>query len=703
MIRWSLARQKSRPKQLSNSEVTPLALSKSKLDWYVSRLRAMSPAEVRWRVEDYANKLTWQPEQVSPGTPRRSPTSRAPGQGPILRMPKDRLRFGPTLGDSVVGQVPPPAREAVMTAADRVMAGNWVLLGVARHDIEDPDWFFDPVTGTTAPGSGYCFKIDYRSPDVTGNVKQLWELSRLQHVSVLAAAFALSGEERYAERAAQHLRSWWVKNPFLSGVHWTSGIELGLRLITWAWARRLLEGWTGAPGLFERNDDALAQIWWHQRYLDRFPSRGSSANNHVIAEAAGQLVASLAFNWFEESGRWADRSAALLEDELAKNTFPSGVNREMAFEYHGFVAELGLLAAVEADRAGRPLSAGTWDLLGRMVDVVAATCDVKLHPPRHGDGDDGKGLVLGPPDANRWATLLALGGEVFGASDWWPPSQPDAAGILIASMAGDHREFAGASVRTSHFADAGLTILRTTAGEAPEIWCRCDAGPHGFLSIAAHAHADALSVEVRHDGTEILADPGTYCYQGDRSWRNYFRSTLGHNTVEIAHRDQSTSGGPTLWTRHARTHLIELEMDAAGQVSLWSAEHDGYSSLDPPASHRRSVRLLRRDRRIEILDVVETTGPQVARIAFHLGPEVIAERTGDHVVELTWASQAGRQASATLRLPEGPTWSLWRGASDPVLGWYSAGFGEKQPSTSVVGETTVSGRSDFETALQFHS
>ena len=299
--------------------------------------------------------------------------------------------------------------------------------------------------------------------------------------------------------------------------------------------------------------------------------------------------------------------------------------------------------------------------------------------------------------------MLALGGEVFGASDWWPPSQPDAAGILIASMAGDHREFAGASVRTSHFADAGLTILRTTAGEAPEIWCRCDAGPHGFLSIAAHAHADALSVEVRHDGTEILADPGTYCYQGDRSWRNYFRSTLGHNTVEIAHRDQSTSGGPTLWTRHARTHLIELEMDAAGQVSLWSAEHDGYSSLDPPASHRRSVRLLRRDRRIEILDVVETTGPQVARIAFHLGPEVIAERTGDHVVELTWASQAGRQVSATLRLPEGPTWSLWRGASDPVLGWYSAGFGEKQPSTSVVGETTVSGRSDFETALQFHS
>ena len=31
-----------------------------------------------------------------------------------------------------------------------------------------------------------------------------------------------------------------------------------------------------------------------------------------------------------------------------------------------------------------------------------------------------------------------------------------------------------------------------------------DVGPHGYLSIAAHAHADALSVEVRHDGVDIL-------------------------------------------------------------------------------------------------------------------------------------------------------------------------------------------------------
>ena len=98
--------------------------------------------------------------------------------------------------------------------------------------------------------------------------------------------------------------------------------------------------------------------------------------------------------------------------------------------------------------------------------------------------------------------------------------------------------------RPRRFPDAGLVILRSRGEDGPEIWCRCDGGPHGFLSIAAHAHADALSVEVRHDGVDILADPGTYCYHGEPAWREWFRSTAAHNTVEVGGVTQAESGGP---------------------------------------------------------------------------------------------------------------------------------------------------------------
>ena len=221
-------------------------------------------------------------------------------------------------------QVPEQARAALLDAAGRLMKGEWEVLGVTRTDLVQPDWFTDPVTGRRSDPGRYSFRVDHRSQEQTGNIKQVWEISRLQHLTLLATAWYLTREEDYAERVASQLRSWFRENPFLSGVHWTSGIELGIRLISLAWIRRLLDDWPGAAGLFEDDRLAVQQIRWHQQYLATFRSRGSSSNNHVIAEAAGQLAASCAFPWFPESERWRRTSAALLERELVHNTFPSG-------------------------------------------------------------------------------------------------------------------------------------------------------------------------------------------------------------------------------------------------------------------------------------------------------------------------------------------------------------------------------------------
>jgi hypothetical protein len=413
-------------------------------------------------------------------------------------------------------------------------------------------------------------------------------------------------------------------------------------------------------------------------------------------------VAASAFDWFTESPRWAERAARVLERELANNTFPSGVNREMASEYHGFVADLAIVAGVEVDRSGQPLSEDFWDLLYRMLDVIAATVDVKLQAPRYGDGDNGMALLLGPDAATaRWSGLLATGQALFDTPAWWPKVQPTVTSTLLASMVSHRRTTRHSARRPNHFADAGLTLMRSSPSDGEEIWCRCDSGPHGFLSIAAHAHADALAIEVRHEGTEVLADPGTYCYHGEPRWRSYFRSTLAHNTIEVGHQNQSTSGGPFLWTRHARSKLIDLETDAEGAVTYWAAEHDGYRSLTPPVRHVRSVRLASKERRIEIVDLLETTGEHAFRLAFHFGPEIRA-RMVEQNVELTWSSGTSAR-TATLCLPIGLSWSLSRDESDPVLGWHSSRFGEKEPAWTVVGGGTCSraAADTFTTVLQF--
>ena len=641
----------------------------SRLGWYARRVAAMSLAEVVWRARDRVLQALWTLRQVRPGD-----------LGADAPPPAGERRFADVLPPGTAKHVPPEARTAVLDSAEQLMRGEWEVLGVVRTDLVLPDWFRDPVTGRRSSSNRYAFRIDHRSEEQVGNVKQVWEISRLQHLTLLASAWFLTHDEKYASRVADQLRSWWQENPFLSGIHWTSGIELGIRLISLTWIRRLLNDWPGIADLFEGNPLALRQIRWHQQYLAAFPSRGSSANNHVIAEAAGQLVASCAFPWFAESERWRRRSALLLERELIRNTFPSGIGRELASDYQCFVAELGFIAAVEAEASGHPLSPVTWTRLCAMADSAAALLDERLRPPRQGDSDEGRGLLLDASAANRWPSLLALADALVGRLDWWPRPSADTASSIVGALAGAKRHVDGRpGQRPSRFADAGVTLLRTSG--ADEIWCRCDGGPHGYLSIAAHAHADALSVEVRYAGVDILADPGTYCYHGERAWRSYFRSTIAHNTVEFAGRSQSSESGPFMWVRHARAREVEVIDD--GDIARWTAEHDGYARLNPPALHRRSVLLDRASRSIDIIDEMEG-GSHDIRFAFHMGPEVDVELKQCYAI-LGWPAASAR-GSARLELSPGLRWSLHRGETAPIRGWYSPGLGRRTPTFMLLGD-----------------
>ncbi|MFF2148588.1 alginate lyase family protein [Kitasatospora sp. NPDC058190] len=641
--------------------------------WYLRRLSAMGPQEVAGRVGDALRRRRW-----------RSLTP----PGPAVT----GARFTAVLPAGAIDAVPADAAKRLVAQADRLMDGHAEFFGVEREDMAAPDWWLDPKTGRRAPG-GYAFDVPYRDEDTVGDIKQIWEPSRHQYLTVLAAAYAITGNERYAERAAAHLRSWWQANPPLEGVHWVSGIELGIRLLSWVWVRRLLEGWSGAAALFEGNPTALHQIWHHQRWLAAFPSRGSSANNHVIAEAAGQFAAACAFDWYPSSQRWRSDALRSLDRHLRANTFLSGLNRELATEYHGLVLELGLAAVAEADTAEVPVPATVRLVLLRMTDALAAVVDNRLRPPRQGDADDGHGLVLDGAGTDRWASLLATGGAVFGRLPWWPAvTGADVRTPLLAALIRPYGTVGTVSrpaSRPVHFPDAGMSILRV--GE--EIWCRCDGGPHGFLSIAAHGHADALSVEVRHDGVEVLADPGTFCYHGQPEWRRYFRSTLGHNTLELDGRDQSASGGPFLWTRHARTRVLVADTSDP-TVARWCAEHDGYL----PSAHRRRVELTATSRELRIVDEVRGPGGAV-RLAFHLGPAIAADLTGNRAV-LTW-TRDGEDRSAVLDLPGQLSWQAHRGESEPPLGWYSAGFGRKEPATTLIGTGFADGGQGFTTVLGF--
>ncbi|HSF87009.1 MAG TPA: alginate lyase family protein [Acidimicrobiia bacterium] len=652
------------------------------LKWYVNRLKAMSPAEVAQRARDEALHQTWRftadgvkPAAINPAMP-------AP-------LPEDAARA-----------IDPEHVEALVAAAERIAGGTWTALGVTRDDLAPrPDWFWDPATGVRSDPKRYAFDLNPRDPKTVGNVKNVWELSRHHHVSVLAAAYHVTRDDRYAEAAATQLRSWWHDNPFLRGIHWTSGIELGIRLIAWIWVRRLLDPWEGAAGLFEASETFTSQLYWHQAYLARFPSHGSSANNHLIAEEAGQFAASCAFPMFPESAEWRERSAAVLEREIELQTFPSGLNRELASDYHGFVTELFLAAAIEGIRGGHPLSSGYIKTLARMADAGAAFVDGRMQEPRQGDGDQGLALDLDGNPRQRWRTLLPTLDRLVGRCSWWPATEETDVRTALWTAGIQRRVHGRLPVRPNVFNDAGMVILRDLEPGPDEIWCRCDGGPFGYLSIAGHAHADALSVELRHGGIEVLADPGTFCYHVDPEWRSYFRSTRAHNTLEVAGRDQAEPAGPFNWTTHADAETLSVAGLDGGRHAAWSGRHEGYRRLDSPAVHHRSVVLDRHARRLVIRDSLDAKLKQEVRLSFHLGPTIDC-RLEDHGAQLSWKTDTGLR-TARLVLPDRLEWQAARGETSPPQGWYSPQLGARIPAFTLFGVGIMDNAAVLESVVEF--
>jgi hypothetical protein len=641
--------------------------------WYLNRLRRMTPQEVSWRVRDELVKRRWRGRK---------------GGGAARVALRGTPAFAFAALDPAGLDLDPVAAQAIVAAAEQVLAGRIRLF---ERDMALPqtaqDWFTDPDSGHVAPRDAYTFDIDARDPGLVGNLT--FTPSRLIHVTLLASAYMLTGRDAFAELAAAQLRSWWQANPFLIGIHWAAGIECGLRLTAFAWTRRLLASWPGVADLFENSALARDQIYHHQFYLGGLRSYGTSANNHLIAEYLGLFVGGTAFPWFAESTRWRETGRRGLEHEARLQVFPDGFGRELASEYHGFTMELLMVAALEGLMADAPFSTDFLGTIARMADAWAASLDVCQRPPRQGDTDDAYALLLDPPGRLRRAVgLLAEAAALIGPAPWWPAIPRDLGSALVKDMRRRHPAPMPSFPRPRHrpnlFHDAGHAFLRDLDSRPDEIWCRCDHGPHGYLAIAGHAHADALAIELRHAGIDVLVDPGTYCYLTDPAARRYFRSTLAHNTLEIGGQGQAAYGGSFLWLDAPKSSLVAAEGLDDGPVARWQARHEGYTKkLAGEPVHERVVTLDRVARRVEVTDRVIGQGSFPVRLAFHFGPAVEVRADGEGFA-LAW--RAGDRAyTGRLVVPAALRWQAHRGATDPMLGWYSSAFHERVPSTSLIG------------------
>lgn len=646
--------------------------------WYAQRLRAMSAREIAFRVRRAA----------AIGLGRIAP----------VRLPVKLYDEGiPGLPGLDVPQVESGPYAA---KADRLLSGRMDVFACRDYCLgAQPDWNKDPKTGVAAPLS-FGKGIDYRDEGVVGNIKYLWEPSRHLKLPVLAQAYRLTGDRKYLRRLVDLLESWMQQCPYPKGVHWCSSLEVAIRLINWSLVWRIVGG-TDAWNAAGAGDDFLARwrssIFRHMQFIDGYYSAYSSANNHLIGEAAGVYIGAVTWPGWDECAQWRGRARDLLLREIVAQTHPDGVNAEQAISYQQFVLDFFILSGLAGMQADDPFPTAYWDSVERMLEFVASLMDVNGNVPMIGDADDGYVTDMGAEKHfSNFRSLLATGAIFFNRADFAAKAgSVDSKTRWLISDA--ERRFShiteggGRPPLKRAFPDGGYFVLGADLESPEELRVVFDAGPLGMGPLAAHGHADALAFTLSVGGIPMIVDPGTYAYHTDKIWRDYFRGTSAHNTLRVDRQDQSKIGGNFMWSRHARAVVTEMALDGAEPfVSAW---HDGYHALADPVTHSRLLRLDTRTRTLEVRDELDCNSLHFIELFFHFPEYVTLRQNADGV------SLAVDGRSVTVSAAPGLSVECFQGNESVPLGWISYSFDHKLPSCTLRHSGTIEGRTVLVTRI----
>jgi Heparinase II/III-like protein/Heparinase II/III N-terminus len=601
---------------------------------------------------------------------------------------------------------------ACIVAAERISEGWLEVLGLGRIDLGSPPrWNRDAKTGIEAP-LGFGKDLDYRDPDVVGDIRYVWEPNRHAHLVTLAQAYALTGHAKYAAALAEQLDSWLVACPYRYGPNWSSSLEVARRLANWSTAWQLLGGITSPFLNREQSFRArwLGSIYQHAEYVAGWLSLHSSANHHLIGEGAGLLLAGLAWPHWPRARDWRAAGKAVLEREALAQVAPDGVHREQSLACHQLVLDALLVCLLAGRRNAEHFSPAFEERLEAMLDYLASVTDAAGNVPRIGDGDDAFFLDISPRASS--GSLLATGAVVFKRGDFKLKAArlDDRARLLLGGGVEDkapehslspllppllppppEAEFEQLDAEKTRlplrqaFPEGGSFVLGCEFDTPDEIRIVADAGPLGYRSIAAHGHADALSFTLSAGGHEFFVDPGAYAWHAHPVWRQYFRGTGAHNTLRIDGLDQSVSGGSFMWLQKARA-ACSLWLSSADKDSF-EGWHDGYMRLDDPVKHRRLIELDKKARRVLIEDRLEMADEHEVELLFHCSERCsLKAAPGGYTIR-----QEGSALRLTLPEHENASTTVYSGSVAPIFGWVSRAYDSRRPAPTVVWRARLSG------------
>lgn len=429
----------------------------------------------------------------------------------------------------------------------------WRFLRTVNPSYEPIDWQLDFKSGYRWDNETFYMDIRY-GHKLGADVKVPWELSRFQHLSALAIAYKVTGDEKFALEYVSQILDWIATNPPMFGVNWKCTMDVAIRVANWLFWLGCIKDWVDRQ---EWKDEFyrifLNSLYDHVRFIPRnLEWSPTLTTNHYLSDIAGLLIlTSSTEGIFPQSRRLKRFAVEELKKEMFKQVYPDGTDFEASTCYHRLVLEIFFYPVWWEVVRHRRFNGENYrevaeeifgkafvDRLYRMFDAVLYLLKPNGRMPQIGDNDNGQFVKLYPREVLDMRYLLALGVIFFKEPRFkvreFFRSDEDIAeiGILYGEKGLEAWNSLGynelTNIKSKAFTDSGWYVMRDSRN-----YIVIPCGPNGQNGKGGHAHNDKLSFELCVDGEDFIVDPGTYIYTGDPKWRNRFRSASSHNTLRM--------------------------------------------------------------------------------------------------------------------------------------------------------------------------
>lgn len=568
--------------------------------------------------------------------------------------------------------LPPSAATEVINAANQIASGRLQFFsGIDVSMGWPPRWHTHPESGKEWPRVHWA-----QLPDMgTSDVKWIWEAGRFHYAYTLVRAYWLTGDREHAKTFWSLVESWRTDNPPNCGAHWMCGQECAIRVFAWCFA---LFGFLDAPETTPQRVATLVEmIAAHGDRIERNIAYAvSQKNNHAINEALSLWTIGLLFSFLPSAERWELKGRQILEEEARRQINSDGSYVQHSLNYHRLVLQSYAWAILLGDRSGRPFSKEMKDLYQAAAFFLYQLLDQGSGcVPNYGSNDGSLLFHLDSCDFSDYRPALALAfwtahrKRPFESGIWDEPllwlcgEQP-------LTTAPDPVELADFSAE-----QGGYYTLRGKDTWAFIRCCRYKDRP---------AQADMLHTDLWLRGINILADPGTYSYNGRPPWNNGLSGTDVHNALQLDGLDQMERGPHFTWFHWNNGSKIGSAVSVGNRIRWFEGQHDGYVRGNG-VLHRR-VLMLVDDKFWVVVDDVYGAGVHLLSSNW-LVPKGYVTTLSDAALKVSLPDFSFKMFPFVFSVDQDTIQfktQLVSGASNDVRGWVSHRYMQKEKALSIV-------------------